>query len=193
MFGRGEREAKRAPILTAMSRSAADHSILRIHDALRPGFGTEAAVYGTILVSGLIALASYAGETSIHVLIKVGVTVVVFWGAHVYAGTVARMGERAGPEARAQLGQAFRGSLRHSLGMLTSAGLPALILVFGTTRIIPDEIANDIALWSGVVILAFLGYVAFLRRGSSHLVRIAGALATASFGLAFVVMKALIH
>lgn len=176
-----------------MSRSAAEHSILRIHDALRPGFGTEAAVYGTILVSGLIALASYSGETSVRVLIKVGVTVVVFWGAHVYAGTVARMGEHAGPEARARLGQAFRGSLRHSLGMLTSASVPALILVLGTTRIIPDDIANDVALWSGVVILAFLGYVAFLRRGSSHLVRIVGALATASFGLAFVVMKAFIH
>lgn len=176
-----------------MSKSAADHSILRIHDALRPGFGTEAAVYGTILVSGLIALASYSGETSVRVLIKVGVTVVVFWGAHVYAGTVARMGERAGPEARAHLGHAFRGSLRHSLGMLTSASVPALILVLGTTRIIPDDIANDVALWSGVVILAFLGYVAFLRRGSSHLVRIVGALATASFGLVFVLMKAFIH
>lgn len=80
-----------------------------------------------------------------------------------------------------------------SLGMLTSASVLVLILILGTTRIIPDEIANDVALWSGVVILAFLGYVAFLRRGSSPLVRILGALATASFGLAFVVMKALIH
>lgn len=176
-----------------MTRSEADHSILRIHRALRPGFGTEAAVYGTILVSGLIALASYSGETSVRVLIKVGVTVVVFWASHVFAGTVARMGEHASDEVRAELGPAFRGSLRHSLGMLTSATVPALILLLGTTRIIPDDIANDVALWSGVVILAFLGYVAFLRRGSSQLIRILGALATASFGLVFVVMKAFIH
>ncbi len=58
---------------------------------------------------------------------------------------------------------------------------------------IPDGLANDLALWSGVVILAFLGYVAFLRRGSPQVVRLLGALATASFGIAFVVLKALVH
>jgi hypothetical protein len=176
-----------------VTRSAADHSILRLHRALHPGFGTEAAVYGTILVSGLVAISAYAGETSIRVLIKVGVSVLVFWGAHVFAGTVARMGEHAGGDSPTGLRDAFRGSLKHSFGMLSSAGIPALILVAGTTRIIPDDIANDVALWSGVVILAFLGYVAFLRRGSTMLVRIAGALATASFGLVFVIMKALVH
>lgn len=176
-----------------MTRSAAENSILRIHRAIHPGFGTEAAVYGTILVSGLIAVASFGGGTSFQVLLKVAVSVIIFWGAHVFAGTVARMGEHASPEARAHMGAAFRASLTHSLGMLTSASVPALVLLAGTTRIIPDDIANDVALWSGVVILAFLGYVAFLRRGSSHLVRICGSLATASFGLAFVVMKALIH
>lgn len=173
--------------------SPAHKSILKLHRALRPGFGTEAAVYGTILVSGLIAVASTNDETSAAVLIKIGVTVIVFWGAHVYAGTVARLGERDDLESRVHLGTAFRASLRQSLGLLSSAAVPALILLAGTTRIIPDEIANDVALWSGVVILAFLGYVAFLRRGSSPLIRIAGAVGTASFGLAFVVLKALVH
>ncbi|MGV2904031.1 hypothetical protein ACNPM4_20355 [Microbacterium sp. AGC62] len=177
------------------NRSAADDGILRVHRVLRPGFGTEAAVYGTILVSGLVAVSSAHGETSFAVLISVAVTVLVFWGAHVYAGTVARVsdrderarGERVGVRA------AFVASVKHSLGMLTSAAVPAIILLAGTTRVIPDGLANDLALWSGVVILAFLGYVAFLRRGSPQAVRLLGALGTASFGIAFVVLKALVH
>lgn len=171
-------------------------AILKVHSKLRPGFGTEAAVYGTLLVSGLIAVSSVHSETkSVAVLITVIVTVIVFWGAHVYAGTIARMSDpRSDPESEhIGLGVAFRESLKHSFGMLTSAAIPSLVLLAGTTRIIPDDIANDVALWSGVVILAILGYIAFLRRGSSQFVRIIGALATASFGLMFVALKAFVH
>jgi hypothetical protein len=91
------------------------------------------------------------------------------------------------------LRRAFGRSIRHSFGMLSSATVPSLILLAGTTRVIPDDVANDLALWSGVVILAFLGYVAFLRRGSALHVRIAGALGTASFGVVFVALKAFAH
>lgn len=176
-------------------KTAADRGILRVHRVLRPGFGTEAAVYGTIMTSGLVAVSSAHGETSAVVLITVAVTVLVFWGAHVYAGTVARFGERADGHGIEVVGlrTAFGQSVRHSLGMLTSATVPALILLAGTTQLIPDEQANDFALWSGVVILAFLGYVVFLRRGSGPLVRIAGTLGTASFGAVFVVLKAIVH
>lgn len=167
------------------------HPVLRTHRALRPGFGTEAAVYGTILVSGLIAVSSAHGETSAVVLLTVGVSVLVFWAAHVYAGAVARLGDETGP--RLAVGTAIALSVRHSLGMLSSAGVPALILLAGTTRLIPDDLANEIALWSGTVILAFLGYVAFLRRGSGMIRRIGGALVTASFGVVFVILKAFVH
>lgn len=149
-------------------------------------------MYGTILVSGLIAVSSAHGETSAVVLITVGVTVLVFWAAHVYAGAVARMGDDTAPE-QAGVRSAIRHSLRHSFGMLTSAAIPALILLLGTTHVIPDDAANDVALWSGTVILAFLGYVAFLRRGSNPAIRIVGALVTASFGIVFIVLKAFVH
>ncbi len=170
---------------------ADEHPLLRTHRVLRPGFGTEAAVYGTILVSGLIAVSSAHGEKSGVVLLTVAVTVLVFWAAHVYAGTVARLGEEN--ETHVGVRAAFGRSLRHSYGMLTSAGIPALILLAGTTNLIPDGAANDVALWSGTAILAFLGYVAFLRRGSSIWVRILGALGTACFGIVFVVLKAFVH
>ncbi|MGW8590480.1 hypothetical protein ACWGLC_02095 [Dietzia sp. NPDC055877] len=175
--------------------TAADREIRRIHRMLRPGFGTEAAVYGIIMVSGLIAVSSAHGETSATVLTTVVVTIIVFWGAHVYAGTVVRLGTKADIRGVEVVGMrmAFEQSIQHSLGMLTSATLPTLILLAGTTRLIPDGMANDAALWSGVVLLAFLGYVAFLRRGSAPLVRTAGALGTAAFGVVFVVLKAVIH
>lgn len=176
-------------------RTAADDGILRVHEAMRSGFGTEAAVYGTILVSGLVAVSSAHGETSLAVLVTVAVTVLVFWGAHVYAGTVARVSDRGEREHGETVGVrvAFADSVKHSLGMLSSATVPAVFLLAGTTRVMPDSLANDLALWSGVVILAFLGYVAFLRRGSPLPTRILGALGTASFGLVFVVLKALVH
>lgn len=175
-----------------MKSARHDHPILEAHRVLRPGFGTEAAVYGTILVSGLIAVSSAHGETSVVVLITVAVTVLVFWAAHVYAGAVARMSDDSASE-NVGVRKAIGRSVRHSLGMLTSASVPALILLLGTTRVIPDEAANDVALWSGTVILAFLGYVAFLRRGSSIAMRILGALMTASFGIVFIVLKAFVH
>ncbi|SEB61236.1 hypothetical protein [Microbacterium hydrocarbonoxydans] len=168
-----------------------DHPILRTHRVLRPGFGTEAAVYGTILVSGLIAVSSAHGETSALVLLTVGVTVLVFWAAHIYAGTVARLGEEGGEHLGIR--SALIRSVRHSLGMLSSAGVPALILLAGTTRLIPDEAANDVALWSGTAILAFLGFVAFMRRGSGLRACVLGAVATASFGVVFVALKAFVH
>jgi len=175
------------------SDSPVDHPILRMHRALKPGFGTEIAVYGTITVSGLIAVTSSKSEASLFVLIKVAVTVIVFWAAHVFAGTVARMGEKDGAGPLVGLRAALRGSLKKPFGMLSSAAIPTLILLAGTSRAVPDELANDLALWSSVVILAFLGYGAFLLRGSSHVIRIAGALATASFGLVFVGLKAFVQ
>lgn len=175
-----------------MPGSRHDHPFLKAHRALQPGFGTEAAVYGTILVSGLIAVSSAHGETSGVVLITVGITVLVFWAAHVYAGTVARMGEET-EKGHVGVRAALTHSLAHSFGMLTSASVPALILLLGTTRVIPDDAANEVALWSGTVILAFLGYVAFLRRGNGMLMRLLGALMTASFGIVFVALKAFVH
>jgi hypothetical protein len=176
-----------------MNTSAHDDHVLKIHRALKPGFGTEAAIYGTILVSGLIAVSSAHDETSLIALITVVVTVIVFWAAHVYAGAVARLGERSDADARIGVRQSLRASLHHSLGMLTSASIPVLILVAGTTRVIPDALANELALWSGTIILAFLGYVAFLRRGSTFMTRIIGALSTASFGVIFILLKAFVH
>ncbi|MWB98470.1 hypothetical protein [Agromyces seonyuensis] len=169
----------------------ADRTLLDLHRRFQQGFATEAAVYGTILVSGLIAVSSAHGETSLQVLVAVAVTVLVFWGSHVYAGTLSRIGGAEGQQSRVR--PAFEASLRHSFGMLSSALVPCVFLVIGVTRLVPDELANNLALWAGIIVLLLLGYIAFLRRGSGFWIRILGALGTASFGLVFVVLKGALH
>lgn len=157
----------------------------------RGSFVTEESVYGTILVSGMIVVAGEYKATSWQTFVIVIGTVLVFWVAHVYAGTVAGHGVIEGDETT--LGTALRRAIRRSAGFLTSALIPSVVLLIGALRVIPDNIAIWVALWLGVVILGVLGYSAFALRGSSWPVRILGCLSTAALGVAIILLKALIH
>ena len=154
---------------------------------------TEESVYGTVLVSGMIVVAGSYGATSWQVFLSVFGTVVVFWAAHVYAGTIAGHGVSEEVEGDSSLLTAFRRALRRSVGFLTSALPPSIVLLLGATQAIDDTVAIWTALWLGVIILGVLGFIVFSLRGDSWLVRILGALGTAVFGVAMIVLKALIH
>ncbi|WP_246150021.1 hypothetical protein [Agromyces intestinalis] len=171
------------------SRSAHPHT--RAGRILRASFATEAAVYGVILVAGLEVVAGFSGKTSWSVFTTVIVTVVVFWAAHVYAGTLAHLG--LDHERVVGIGEAFRTSLRRSAGLLASALIPSLILLLGATDLVDDDTALWVALWSGVLVLAVLGWIAFVRRGAAWYVCLIGAVATASFGFMMILAKAFIH
>jgi hypothetical protein len=158
---------------------------------VRTAFATEESVYGVLLVDGMIVVSAGHGASAWAVFATVLGTVVVFWAAHVYAGTVAHHG--LDHERMIGLGEAFRGAVRRSMGLLASALVPSFILLLGATRAIPDVYAIWTALWAGVVVLAVLGWVAFARRGSPWPIRVGGALGTAAFGIAMILMKALIH
>jgi hypothetical protein len=126
-----------------------------------------------------------------QVFLSVALTVVVFWAAHVFAGTLARHGG-FGLEQRS-LGQAFVASVRRSIGFLDAAVPPSIVLLLGALGVLNDDLAIWTALWLGVIILAILGYLVFRNRGDSWPLRIAGALGTAAFGAVMIVLKALIH
>src|SRR5687768_453072 len=158
---------------------------------VRAAFVTEESVYGVLLVSGMIVVAGSHGESSWSVFWTVIVTVIVFWAAHLYAGTVAHHG--LDHDRVVGLREAFRGAFRRSLGLLASALIPSFILLLGATKAVPDLLAMWAALWAGVFVLAVLGFIAFRRRGASLLMQIVGALVTAAFGVAMIVMKAFIH
>lgn len=156
-----------------------------------PGFATEQGVYGVLLVSGMIVVSGAHGETSWGVFTAVVSTVVIFWAAHVYAGAIARHGGRL--DKRGGMRHALYASAGESKGLLEAAVIPCAILLAGVTRVIPDRAANWAALWAGVALLGYLGYVAFARRGAGLAGRILGSLTTASFGLVMIVLKALVH
>ena len=99
---------------------------------VRVAFVTEESIYGIILVSGMIVVTGTHGATSWFVFWTVLFTVVVFWAAHVYAGTVAR--HAFDDEHMMGIREAFAASLRHSLGLLASSFIPLLILLLGATQ-----------------------------------------------------------
>jgi hypothetical protein len=158
---------------------------------VRAVFVTEESVYGVILVSGMIVVAGGHGDSSWSVFWTVLTTVIVFWAAHLYAGTVAHHG--LDHERVVGLGEAFRFAFRRSLGLLLASIIPCSILLLGATRAVPDAVALWTALWAGVVVLAVLGFIAFRRRGASLLMQVVGSLATAGFGVAMIVLKAFVH
>ena len=163
-------------------------------DALRRArvdFITEESVYGTVLVNGMIVATGSHGASSMSVFVTVLTTVVVFWAAHVYAGTIAGHGVDMGE--RASLAASFRRSLRRSVGFLTSAVPPSVVLLLGALRVVDDTIALWVALWLGVAILAVLGFIVFALRGDSWPIRILGAISPALFGVAMIILKAVIH
>ena len=168
--------------------------MVQSHTVSRPflgGFVTEASVYGTILVSGMIVVAGGYGATSWQTFLGVIGTVIVFWAAHVYAGALVEYGVNKAEDP--SMGTAVRLSLRHSLGFLTSAVPPSSVLLLGALRAVPDDVAVWIALWLGVVILGALGYSAFALRGSPWPIRILGCVGTAGLGVAMILLKVVVH
>jgi len=152
---------------------------------------TEESIYGNLLVSGMIVVQRAHEATSWGTFVGVAGTVIVVWSAHFYAGAVARYSEGKGNETT--LGNAVKRSFRNSLGFLIAASLPAIILLLGALRVVPDEVAVSVALWLGVVILGVIGYEAALVRGASLPMRIFGCAATAAFGIAMIALEAVLH
>lgn len=160
---------------------------------LRDRLSTEQGVYGVILISGLIAVAAATEMAAGRTLLFTALTVLVFWAAHIYAGTVAMHGQRTNDGLRhVGLKEALRHSFTGAHGLLASLVLPGAVLFVSALGLIDDYLAQWIALWVNVGVLAMLGYVAYRRKGAAMHLRVLGALATASFGIFIVLVKALV-
>ena len=151
---------------------------------------TEEAVYGLILVSGMIVVSGSIVGTSINALVTVVVTVIVFYLAHVYAGVLARL---AMTDGHAGLRASIGASARHFAGMLVAAVPPLAILLLGTTEVIDDTTSIWTALIVDTVILGVLGWIAVARWSTHWIPRLVSAVVTAGFGAVLVALKAVIH
>src|SRR4051812_37212719 len=171
------------------------------------------AIYGTILFAALIGAS--AGENStgegdgipgdatshgialqfgdsaidrvavLDALLLAGVTLIVFWLAHVYARTIAVHG------AAKSIPRALEQALEESSGMLVAAVPSTIVLLLGAAGVLPD--AADWSLVVAVVVLGVLGWQSFAERGSGMGGRIIGAVVSALLGLALVILKASVH
>ncbi|MFE7844465.1 hypothetical protein ACFUTX_04630 [Microbacterium sp. NPDC057407] len=149
---------------------------------------TEEAIYGLILVSGMIVVS--AGGTSLNALTTVAITVLVFFAAHVYAGTLGRL---AATDGHAGLRASLRASARQSSGMLVASIAPLGVLLLGTTQVIDDDTALWAALIVNTLILGALGWTAVSRWSTHWWPRLLSALLTAAFGGVLILLKAVIH
>ncbi len=151
---------------------------------------TEESIYGIILVSGMIVVSNSLVGTSANALATVIVTVAVFFCAHVFAGTLARL---AAVDGQGDLRRAFRAAVHHSRGMLFVAIIPLGILALGVTRVVDDDAAIWTALIVDVVLLGILGWLAVARWSRNLWLRLSSALITAAFGVIMTMLKVLVH
>ena len=98
----------------------ASESVVRHATFMLRAYRSESAIYGVVLVSSLIAI-GWREDTDLQVLLFTLGAVVVFWLAHVYAGTVSRE-ETGEPRLRAIVAAALT-SAAHSAGMLLAMAL----------------------------------------------------------------------
>jgi hypothetical protein len=153
-------------------------------------YRSESAIYGVVLVGSLIAIA-WREQTDLEVLAFTWGAVVVFWLAHVYAGTVSRE-ETGAPRLRAILAAA-RTSAAHSSGMLLAMVLPTIFLLLATLKWMDEYVAYYLALWAGTVVLAFIGWFTARRRGGHWGWWLLSALVTATLGLLVIWLGSLVH
>jgi hypothetical protein len=174
-------------------------------------FVTPEAVYGLVLYAAIVAAASDEAEAAepgdaasltwndatitisdaAGVLIWVVLSMIVFWGAHVFAHAVAGHGMRHGKPVT--VARATSLAFQHSSGMLYAPIIPTLVLLVGALGVIPDDVAIEATLWVSVGVLGLLGFLAFVAKRSSWIISILGGIATAVLGLLIILINAVMH
>ncbi len=153
-------------------------------------YRSESSIYGVVLVGSLIAIA-WREQTDLEVLMFTWGAVVVFWLAHVYAGTVSRE-DTGAPRLRA-IFAAARSSAAHSSGMLLAMVLPTVFLLLATLNWMDEYVAYYLALWAGTLVLAVIGWFTARRRGGHWGWWVLSAVVTATLGLLVIWLGSLVH
>ena len=149
-------------------------------------FRSPAAIYGLIVFASFLAISSDHAVDAWDMLDTAIWSILVFFTAHVFAHTLT-------DHAQHGLRRATWQSMQHSAGMLYAA-IPATIalVITGMQHAAPDD-AYDAAMWTTIVVLGVLGYVAYWRRGAHIAIRLLGALGTAVLGGFIVILEYSIH
>lgn len=158
-------------------------------EATRIGRRMQAAVYGTILVISVIAVASEYQGKPLRITGSVVATQLIFYLAHVYAGQLGVRLETLHSPTRTDL----REIAWEEWPLFAAAGPPCIALLIGGLTPLNDAVWVGIALAIGVGTLVLYG----IRLGIAERRSVPGVIMTATvngaFGLLLVVLKVLVH
>jgi hypothetical protein len=169
---------------------------------------TPEAVYASVLFAAVVAAASdeepspvdntiVINDVTLHpsesavVLLWAGLSMVVFWAAHVFAHAVASHGVHDGKPVT--VGEATGLAFRRAAGMLYAPLLPSIPLWLGAFGVIGYDDAISWTLNATMIVLGVLGFLAFTARGANWAARIFGGLGTSLLGLVIILINALLH
>jgi hypothetical protein len=148
------------------------------------------AVYGQILVLSVVAaLSEDESFTATELLAGVSVTAIVFWLAHAYAEAIAMQVAQA-----KQLSWREVGRIVAQEWPIAQAAVPtAVLLALGAIGVLSAPTAVDLAIGLGVAALFGWGLVIGRRSGLPPFQTVGAAFVSASFGVAIVLLKVLVH
>jgi hypothetical protein len=148
-----------------------------------------AAVYGSIVVTGLIA-ALNAEDASLRVtFVTVVSTMAVFWLAHVWSEVV---GERIATRKKVGWARA-RVLARHEWPLFESVTVPSIALALAWLGLLSAETGVDVALALAIVQLVGWGAVGARRLQASWHVSLLVGLADGALGLGIVLLEVALH
>jgi hypothetical protein len=160
---------------------------MTVRSWIREHLLTADAIYGLILYSALIAGVSDENSIALEVLLVSVVSLLIFWGAHVFAQTLAAHGTEK------SLAAAIRGALADSSGMLYASVLPSIPLIVGAFGVLSADDAVSLSLLIAMIVLGALGYNSLGKRGHHPVFRVLGGIGTAFFGFMVIVMNIAVH
>lgn len=156
--------------------------------------GSSSAIYGLLVYASLIAAtaAHPDDDDTIGTILTFSlVTLVVFWTAHLYAGTLSHHGNF--DAADVTLWESIKHGADESFGMLEAAVIPTIVLVLGAVGVLEPRTSIVWSLIAATVVLGFLGFIAFTLREDRLWVRLVGAVVTALFGVVLIILESSIH
>ena len=148
---------------------------------------TANVIYGIIV--GSAVLATVQDETVGQLAVAVLVTLVVYWAAERYARVMAARIVRARgldwPQLRRELG--------HGWELVTASFLPLGVLL--GSHLLGATVSGAVfaALVTGVVVLSAAGWQVGREAGLRRLPRLLSAACAGAFGVAMILLKALLH
>ena len=146
------------------------------------------AIYGTIIVAGLLAATGPDDNPEIWpTALWVLVTVVVFWLAHSWSLSMARRATGLTPQG------GLKQSLVHHWPLVQSAFPPLAVMLVAFLLGADEEEAILLAAWSCVLLLGAWGFVVGRQEHDSPARIALTSLGCAALGLLMVVLKIVIH